>query len=230
MDELAVEARGLVVGYGSLPVLTGVDLVVPAGTATCVVGENGVGKSTLLRCVSGLQQPEAGELRVFGDEPGSGVDFWRRVVTTVEPPSWYPGLTAREHAEMIRRAHGLSAGDEVDELLAVLGIASHADAIPVSLSSGQKQRLVLAMALLRPSRLLVLDEPEQRLDPDARIVVAGLIREYLAGGGSALLASHDEKFAGDTGAQVTTVAALTRPDGARPDGARPDGARPDGAS
>lgn len=212
MDQPAIEVRDLVVGYGSTPVLTGVTLDVPAGTATCVIGENGAGKSTLLRTVSGLQQQESGTVLVLGREPGADADFWRDVVTTVEPPSWYPGLTAREHAELVTRAHGLADGDAaVERAFELLGLAGHEDSMPTSLSSGQKQRLTLAMAFVRPSRLLVLDEPEQRLDPEARQLVAGLLRDYAAGGGTVLMASHDEKFAAGAGALVTSVAELSAP-------------------
>jgi len=210
VDHPAIDVRDLVVGYGSTPVLEGLSLTVPAGSATCVVGENGAGKSTLLRCVSGLQLPDSGRIRVLGREPGLDIDFWREVVTTVEPATWYPGLTALEHAELVTRAHGMDAdADGLRAALALLGLDGHEDSIPASLSSGQKQRLTLALVFVRPSRLLLLDEPEQRLDPDARVVVAGLLRDYVAGGGSLLMASHDEAFAEATGAKVTSVAELT---------------------
>jgi ABC-type multidrug transport system ATPase subunit len=208
-DHPAVQVSGLVVGYGSTPVLTGVDLVVPAGGGVCVTGENGIGKSTLLRCVSGLQQPDDGEILVLGGTPGSTPDFWRAVVTTVEPPTWYPGLTTREHAELVCRAHGQdpqAAG--IDEALDRFGLAGHRDAIPPSLSSGQKQRLTLAIALLRPSSLLILDEPEQRLDRDGRLLVAELLADYLKTGGSILMASHDDAFAANSGAEIATMASL----------------------
>jgi len=210
VDHPAVEVDGLHVGYGSTPVLVGVTLTVPAGQGVCVTGENGIGKSTLLRCVSGLQQPDEGTIHDFGGDPGATPEFWRAVVTTVEPPTWYPGLTAREHAELVCRAHGQdpsSAG--VDEALERFGLATHADAIPPSLSSGQKQRLVLAIALLRPSSLLILDEPEQRLDREGRADVAGLLADYVAGGGSLLMASHDDAFAEASGAAITTMESLS---------------------
>jgi len=208
-DHPAVEVRDLVVGYGSTPVLTGVDLLVPAGGGVCVTGENGIGKSTLLRCVAGLQQPDEGDILVFGGTPGSTPEFWRAVVTTVEPPTWYPGLTTREHAELVCRAHGqdpVAAG--IDEALDRFGLAGHRDAIPPSLSSGQKQRLTLAIALLRPSSLLILDEPEQRLDRDGRLLVAELLAEYLKTGGSILMASHDDTFAANSGSEITTIESL----------------------
>ncbi|MFG1602598.1 ATP-binding cassette domain-containing protein [Actinoplanes sp. NPDC049265] len=209
-DHPAVQVDGLVVGYGSTPVLTGVALLVPAGTGVCVTGENGIGKSTLLRCVAGLQQPDDGEIRVFGGAPGSTPDFWRAVVTTVEPPTWYPGLTAREHAELVCRAHGQDpSAAGIDEALSRFGLAGHRDAIPASLSSGQKQRLTLALALLRPSSLLIFDEPEQRLDRDGRALVAELLADYLKTGGSILMASHDDDFAAASGAEITTMESLS---------------------
>ena len=209
MDHPAVEVEDLHAGYGSTPVLIGVALTVPAGGGVCVTGENGIGKSTLLRCVSGLQRPDQGEIRVFGGAPGSTPDFWRAVVTTVEPPTWYPGLTTREHAELLCRAHGqdpVAAG--IDQALERFGLAGHADAIPPSLSSGQKQRLTLALALLRPSSLLILDEPEQRLDTAGRALVAELLTDYLKTGGSVLMASHDDEFAAAAGTEVTTMDSL----------------------
>lgn len=206
----AVEVENLHVSYGSTPVLLGVALTVPAGAGICVTGENGIGKSTLLRCVSSLQQPDEGTIRVFGAPPGATPEFWRAVVTTVEPPTWYPGLTVREHAELVCRAHGQDPEEAgIDDALERFGLTGHADAIPPQLSSGQKQRLTLAVALIRPSSLLILDEPEQRLDPEGRQEVAALLAEYVRDGGSLLMASHDETFAADSGAEVTTMESLS---------------------
>jgi ABC-type multidrug transport system ATPase subunit len=208
VDHPAIEVRDLSVSYGSTPVLVDVQLTVPVAAGVCVTGENGIGKSTLLRCVASLQRPDAGEIKIFGGPPGSTPEFWRAVVTTVEPPTWYPGLTAREHAELVCRAHGLDPAAGVDEALERFGIAGHADAQPPSLSSGQKQRLTLALTLLRPSRLLILDEPEQRLDPDGRALVAGLLRDYLTDGGTLLMASHDDAFAAAAGTTTVSMAEL----------------------
>ncbi|MEU4157632.1 ATP-binding cassette domain-containing protein [Actinoplanes sp. NPDC026670] len=212
VDHPAVEVNGLYVSYGSTPVLVDVGLTVPAGAGVCVTGENGIGKSTLLRCVSSLQQADEGAVRVFGAAPGDSPDFWRAVATTVEPPTWYPGLTVREHAELVCRAHGQDPDESgIDEALEKFGLAGHADAIPPSMSSGQKQRLTLALVLLRPSSLLILDEPEQRLDPEGRAMVAGMLAEYLSTGGSLLLASHDDKFAVASGAEMVSMEQLTGP-------------------
>jgi ABC-2 type transport system ATP-binding protein len=210
VDQAAVEVDGLYVAYGSTPVLVDVSLHVPAGAGMCVTGENGIGKSTLLRCVSSLQRPDKGTIKVFGRPAGSTPEFWRQVVTTVEPPTWYAGLTAREHAELVCRAHGQDPAEAgVEEALDRLGLTGHTDAIPPSLSSGQKQRLTLALTLLRPSSLLILDEPEQRLDPEGRATVAEMLADYVASGGSLLMASHDDTFAAASGAEITTMESLT---------------------
>ena len=204
---------GLYVAYGSTPVLVDVSLHLPAGAGMCVTGENGIGKSTLLRCVSSLQRPDQGTIRIFGQPTGSTPEFWRQVVTTVEAPTWYAGLTAREHAELVSRAHGQDPEEAgVDEALDRLGLTGHTDAIPPSLSSGQKQRLTLALTLLRPSSLLILDEPEQRLDPEGRATVAAMLADYVASGGSLLMASHDDIFAAASGAEITTMESLTAGD------------------
>jgi ABC-2 type transport system ATP-binding protein len=208
-DEPAVEVDGLCVSYGSTPVLVDVTFTVPAGRGICVTGENGIGKSTLLRCVASLQRPDRGVIRVFGRPTGSTPDFWRGVVTTVEPPTWYPGLTVREHAELVCRAHGQDPEEAgVDGALQRFGLGRHTDAIPPSLSSGQKQRLTLALALLRPSSLLILDEPEQRLDSQGRAYVAGLLGDYVKGGGSILMASHDDAFAMESGTDIAAMDSL----------------------
>ena len=209
MDHCAIEVRGLSVGYGSTPVLVDVDLTVPVGAGVCITGENGIGKSTLLRCVTSLQRPDAGEIEVFGGPPGSTPEFWRAVATTVEPPTWYAGLTTREHAELVCRAHGRSPQDAgIDEALDRFGLTTHADAQPPSLSSGQKQRLTLALTLLRPSRLLILDEPEQRLDAEGRASVAAMLAAYREDGGTVLMASHDDNFAAAAGTSVVGMADL----------------------
>jgi ABC-2 type transport system ATP-binding protein len=212
VDQPAVEVSGLYVSYGSTPVLVDVALTVPVGGGVCVTGENGIGKSTLLRCISSLQRPDQGRIRVFGNSPGSTPEFWRAVVSTVEPPTWYPGLTVREHAELVCRAHGQDPDHAgAAEALERFGLATHTDAIPPSMSSGQKQRLTLALALLRPSSLLILDEPEQRLDPEGRVMVAEMLADYRKDGGTLLMASHDDVFAEASGAEITSMEELGGP-------------------
>ena len=87
----------------------------------------------------------------------------------------------------------------------MFGLPGRADAVPTDLSSGQRQRLSLAAALARPSRLLLLDEPEQSLDPGFRKQLAGLLREYAGDGGTVVMATHDLDFAAAAGARLVLI-------------------------
>jgi hypothetical protein len=103
-----------------------------------------------------LQEPTDGAVAVFGNVPGRGVAFWRGVATTVESPSWYHGLSVREHLDLVRVANGADPGDgRIDEVFELVGLRGVEDGLPMTLSSGQRQRFLLAAMFVRPSRLLV---------------------------------------------------------------------------
>lgn len=186
-------ARGLRIELGFRPVLDGVDLVVKRGSVVALLGANGAGKSTLLRCLAGLDRFDSGDLEVLGGLPVGGREFWRRVALAAEEPDWYPGLTAREHLELVRLTHEPIevAWPTPEAMLQALALAEVADASPPILSSGLRQRLALAAALTRPSELLLLDEPEHGLDDEARRLLATALSAYAADGGSVVMATHD---------------------------------------
>jgi ABC-2 type transport system ATP-binding protein len=195
--EPAVAVRGVRVGYGSFVVLDDVDLTVAGGEIVAVTGVNGAGKSTLLSCLAGLHRPAAGAVTVLGSPPRDDAAFWRAVALVTDQPTWYPGLTVREHLELVRLTHEPVNGWclRADELIDTFGLSARADAVPLDLSSGQRQRLSLAAVLARPSRLLLLDEPEQSLDPAFRQELALLLLDYTGHGGTVIMATHDLDFA-----------------------------------
>ncbi|MFC4565783.1 heme ABC exporter ATP-binding protein CcmA [Nocardiopsis mangrovi] len=195
MSEPIVVARAVGVELGGVPVLRGVDLTVAPGEVVAVLGANGAGKTTLLRCLAGLQQA-SGSVDVLGRPAADEPDFWREVALVGDEPAWYPGLTVQEHLELMRTVHG-PGRLEVRAAVELFELAGCADRAPVSLSTGQRQRLSLAMALLRPSRLLLLDEPERGLDAAFRERLAGLLASYAADGGAVVMVTHDPRFAED---------------------------------
>jgi ABC-2 type transport system ATP-binding protein len=197
------------VAYGRFVVLDDVDLTVADAEIMAVTGVNGAGKSTLLSCLAGLHRPSAGTVSVLGGPPRDDAAFWRAVALVADQPTWYPGLTVREHLELVRLTHEPVHGWclPADELIDAFGLSARADAVPLDLSSGQRQRLSLAAALARPSRLLLLDEPEQSLDAGFRQELAGLLRlGYAAHGGTVVMATHDLDFAGAAGARRVLLA------------------------
>lgn len=201
--------RGVRVAYGKFVVLDDVDLTVAGSEVVAVTGINGAGKSTLLRCLAGLHRPSAGTVTVLGEPPRDDATFWRAVAFVADLPTWYPGLTVREHLELVRLTHEPVRGWCVpaDELIDAFGLSARADAVPLNLSSGQRQRLSLAAALVRPSRLLLLDEPEQSLDAGFRQELAGLLSTgYAAHGGTVVMAAHDLDFVAAAGSRRVLVA------------------------
>ena len=204
--------------YGKVVVLEDIDLTVSEGEVVAVTGVNGVGKSTLLSCLAGFRAPSGGAVSVLGGPPRDDAAFWRAVAIVADQPTWYPGLTIRELLELVRMTHQPLPGwcVPVDDLVGIFGLTARADASPLSLSSGQRQRLSIAAALARPSSLLLLDEPEQSLDAGFRRELATLLRdEYAANGGTVIMATHDHDFALTAGARIIQLSdgRVVDPDG-----------------
>jgi len=187
-----LSAAGLSVGYGAAPVCAPVDLALDAGRALAVVGPNGAGKSTLLRTLAGLLPPLAGSV-AFGapvDERDAG--FRRDVAAVLDDDAFFAALTGREHLLLTARGHGVAEPDDVVAgEVAAFGLAERIDALPSALSSGQRRRLALAAAFVRPARLLLLDEPERRLDTGMRTRLGARLAERRDAGTAVLFASHD---------------------------------------
>ena len=188
-----LSAEGLVVGHGGVAVCAPVTLSLTAGTALALVGPNGVGKSTLLQTLVGLLPPLEGTVLFDGDEVDERrVSYRRDVAEVLDDDAFFPSLTAREHLLLTARGHGVEQPDDVVEAeLTAFGLVDRADALPRMLSSGQRRRLALAAAFVRPARLLVLDEPERRLDTAMRDTLADRLDSARAAGQAVLFASHD---------------------------------------
>ncbi|MEV0620856.1 heme ABC exporter ATP-binding protein CcmA [Nonomuraea sp. NPDC050404] len=194
MSDSIISAYALTVELGGNPVLRDMSLTVAPGEIVAVVGPNGSGKSTLLRCLAGLQPLTSGKVHVFGRPPADDAAFWREVALLGDEPAWYPGLTTREHLELMGAVHA-RARMTVETALELFALDERADAPPLNLSTGQRQRLCLASTLLRPSELLLLDEPERGLDSDFRATLADLLEEYAEEGGTVVMATHDQDLA-----------------------------------
>ncbi|TDU87219.1 ABC transporter family protein [Kribbella voronezhensis] len=179
--------------YADRPVIEDLTFTLAAGRAIALVGPNGAGKTTVLKCIVGSAEPAAGKILLDGlpiDERAEAVR--RDVASLLDDLDFFPDLSAAEHLDLLARAHGNPEPEDlVDTLLDDVGLLAAADQLPGSLSSGQRRRLALATALVRPRKLLVLDEPEQRLDTAGVEWLAERLREEKKAGTSILFASHD---------------------------------------
>lgn len=179
--------------YGPVTIVERFDLEVRAGEAVALTGRNGAGKSTVLRCMVGADRPDEGTVTVLGTKMNeTNPDIRRNVATVIDDLDFFPDLSVVEHLDLLARAHGLHDPDSiVDEVLAEVQLVPQASQLPSTLSSGQRRRLALATAFVRPRRLLVLDEPEQRLDVEGVEWLGRRLRSELNDGLAIVLASHE---------------------------------------
>nr|WP_157529342.1 ABC transporter ATP-binding protein [Kibdelosporangium sp. MJ126-NF4]CEL22951.1 ABC transporter ATP-binding protein [Kibdelosporangium sp. MJ126-NF4]CTQ90090.1 ABC transporter ATP-binding protein [Kibdelosporangium sp. MJ126-NF4] len=191
-----LEVQGLTRRFHDVVVLDAVSFDLASGRAAALVGPNGSGKTTLLRCVVGVDVPDEGDVLFDGahlDESDPGVRA--AVASALDDADFFPELSVVEHLELMARAHGVDQpGEVVAEILSELDLVEQRDQLPITLSSGQRRRFTLGACLVRPRRLLVLDEPEQRLDAAGRAWLAEKLQDEKADGCAILLASHDQQL------------------------------------
>ncbi|HEY0474234.1 MAG TPA: ABC transporter ATP-binding protein [Kribbella sp.] len=185
--------KGLRHLYADRPVIEDLTFTLRAGRAIALVGPNGAGKTTVLKCIVGSAEPAAGQILLDGLPIDERAEVVRRdVASLLDDLDFFPDLSAAEHLDLLARAHGNPHPEDlVDTLLDDVGLLTAADQLPGSLSSGQRRRLALATALVRPRKLLVLDEPEQRLDTAGVSWLSERLLEEKKAGTSILFASHD---------------------------------------
>jgi ABC-type multidrug transport system ATPase subunit len=189
VGDLAVEVRGVVKRYGAgVVAVDGLDLRIERGEVYGLLGPNGAGKTTTLRMLLGLARPSAGLIRVLGLPPGAPAGL--RQVGAMGETAFYPFLSGRDNLRAAARRSGVP-DSRVDAVLAEAGIAARAGDPVAAYSFGMRQRLGVALALLKDPALLILDEPSNGLDPAGQLDMRQLIRTLSSGGRSIVLSSHD---------------------------------------
>ena len=166
MTEIAIEAQGLTRRYGGVTVVREVDLALPVGSKTAVLGANGAGKTTLLSMLSTLLLPSSGSFSIRGHRAPSH-NVARSIGVLGHSPMLYEDFTPLENLQFFARIYGVADAERrVEELPRQVGLWQRPHERTAILSRGYHQRLALARALIHTPDVLIADEPETGLDPE----------------------------------------------------------------
>jgi polar amino acid transport system ATP-binding protein len=209
----AIAVRRLNKDFGGVEVLRDIDLQVPEGTTTCLLGPSGSGKSTLLRCLNWLEVPSSGSVLIYGEwigrqgesasartmSPRELAAARGKIGTVFQNFALWPHLTVLQNVmEAPIHVHRRPVAEVRSEALALLdqvGLANKTDHYPHRLSGGQKQRVAIARALAIRPQVLLFDEPTSALDPEMVGEVLDVIRGLSAQGRTMVIVTHEMAFA-----------------------------------
>jgi ABC-2 type transport system ATP-binding protein len=187
-----IEVEALAKRYGTFTAVTGLSFSVSPGQVLGLVGPNGAGKTSTLRCITGIIPMSAGTVRIAGHDLASDpVAAKRELAFFPDEPRLFDYLTVRQHLAFVARIYGVEGHEALAEpLLAELELADKADALPVELSRGMKQKLVIACGLLHSPKAMFFDEPLTGLDPlGIRRMKDSIVRRAREGA-AVVLSSH----------------------------------------
>jgi len=194
MPEPVLEAREVRKRYGETVALDGVSLTVEAGELFGLLGPNGAGKTTIISILSGLNDADSGEVKLFGQVfTRAKRDLRRLVGIGTQDLSIYPDLSARENLRFFGKLYDLGGATlqrRVDEVLAEVGLIERADDRAGTFSGGMKRRLNLAAAVIHSPKLLFLDEPTTGVDPQSRNHIFRQVKALNAAGVTVIYTSH----------------------------------------
>ena len=201
-----MEVKDLTKHYGDVHALDGVSLQAQAGEIFGLLGHNGAGKSTMIRILTGRAKPTGGSAHVLGHEVPRELEAVRGEINLVaETPNVYQRATARENLELFCTLYGLPKS-RAAEVLEQVRLSSVAKRKVKTFSTGMRQRLLLARALLNTPRVLFMDEPTRGLDPQSARDLRETVKRLAGSGATIFLTTHDMHEADELCARVAFLA------------------------
>ncbi|HEY0278805.1 MAG TPA: ABC transporter ATP-binding protein [Solirubrobacterales bacterium] len=189
-SEAVLSATGLGRSYDGYVALGSFSVDVQAGEFVALIGPNGAGKTTFLNLAAGLLDPTTGGVEVAGETPGS-LEARQALSFLPDTPVFYEDLSVVEHLEYVSALHGAEdAESRIDELIERLGLDGWEDALGAELSKGMRQKVSIALALVRPFKVLLADEPLDGLDPPSRDTLFAMLAETQAAGAAIVVSTH----------------------------------------
>ena len=223
VEASSVEIRKVNKFYGQFHALKDIDLSIPPGKVTCLIGPSGSGKSSLLRCINFLEESDSGEVLIDGQLIGYETPGGRRMAprrlrqmrSTIgmvfQQFNLWPHMTAQENvAEGLIRVRGLRKAEAMERAAGALtrvGLSDRMGNHPSRLSGGQQQRVAIARAVAMDPRLMLFDEPTSALDPELVGEVLNVMKALAAGGMTMVVVTHEMGFAAHVADQVAFLEA-----------------------
>ena len=177
--------------FGKETVLKDVSFTIPPGSIYGVVGNNGSGKTVLMKCICGFMKCDRGRILVGGRQVGKEVDFPDRLGVIIETPGFIPNLSGFKNLKILASLKGRITKKEIRETIRRVGLDPDMKKPVAKYSLGMRQRLGIAQAIMEEPEVLVLDEPFNSLDRYGVVEIRELLKELKADGKSILLASHN---------------------------------------
>ncbi len=188
--EPVLSAHGLGRSYDGYVALGSFTVDIEAGEFVALIGPNGAGKTTFLNLAAGLLDPTTGGVEVAGETPGS-LKARSALSFLPDTPVFYEDLSVVEHLEYVAALHGVrDPAPRIDELIERLGLDGWEDALGSELSKGMRQKVSIALALVRPFKVLLADEPLDGLDPPSRETLFAMLAETQASGAAIVVSTH----------------------------------------
>jgi polar amino acid transport system ATP-binding protein len=210
---MKLNIHGLSKAFGNQEVLRDVSIDLDKVHSLALIGPSGGGKSTLLRIIAGLERPDAGTLRLNGEEiifrEKSLLAHRRSIGTVFQAFNLFPHLTAVQNITLpLEKVHGYrpaEAQEMAESILQRFQLSEHGHKPPVQLSGGQRQRVAIARAIAIKPKILLFDEPTSALDPEMTAEVLDLISKLRQEGRDFVLVTHQMGFAHRVGDQIALL-------------------------
>ena len=190
-ENTGIEVDHVYKSFGKEQVLIDVNFSIPPGSIYGVVGNNGSGKTVLMKCICGIMKCDRGKIIVNGRQVGREVDFPDRLGVIIETPGFIPNLTGYKNLKILAALKGRIGKSEIRETLQRVGLDPDMKKPVSKYSLGMRQRLGIAQAIMEDPDVLILDEPFNGLDRYGVVEIRALLKDLKADGKSILLASHN---------------------------------------
>ena len=190
-ENTGIEVNHVYKSFGKEQVLMDVNFSIPPGSIYGVVGNNGSGKTVLMKCICGFMKCDRGKIVVNGRQVGKEVDFPDRLGVIIETPGFIPNLTGYKNLKILAALKGRIGKSDIRETLQRVGLDPDMKKPVSKYSLGMRQRLGIAQAIMEDPQVLVLDDPFNGLDRYGVVEIRALLKDLKADGKSILLASHN---------------------------------------